>query len=437
MKYEVTNLQSEGHGIANLPTMLSIGLGQDQQFTLILQTLQQLRDVYGDTSDQVIQGNTSNIIFLKSTDDAMIQRLETMSGKTHKVFRESKSVTVDKARLFMRVEDKVTYTYTTKEMPVISYNDMAFISERNSILFRAGDSPVWNRNETILPMSWRLFQNTIKQPGKNYTLQTIPTLSSAMDFDVRKNQPDFYKMWEKRRIQARYAAQVQEQYKKAYGYSDMDIAQMDPNLYADEIMDLINQMIREQTAEDNQVDIAAVDEDMELLNQIYASDPSLWEDNDEIEAEAAAAKITYDDANKKRYAGGRLSRADFKALGMSTLNHGFDREIIEAFRDCRAALLRDVNFQNKDDGNLYGMDGTLYIAKVQATEQLNALNKAAKDKDTRVFAEAEVTEEDLNVFQGFQVTDAFINFLIRQESWNFADRRFEEAMSRIMGRDER
>ena len=41
---ELGNLQSEGHGIASFQTMLSIGLGQDQQFTLILQTLQQLRD---------------------------------------------------------------------------------------------------------------------------------------------------------------------------------------------------------------------------------------------------------------------------------------------------------------------------------------------------------------------------------------------------------
>lgn len=44
---ELGNLQSEGHGISGFETMLSIGLGQEQQFTLILQTLQQLRDVYG------------------------------------------------------------------------------------------------------------------------------------------------------------------------------------------------------------------------------------------------------------------------------------------------------------------------------------------------------------------------------------------------------
>lgn len=59
---ELGNLQSEGHGISGFETMLSIGLGQDQQFTLILQTLQQLRAVYGEQIDKIVQGNTSNIV---------------------------------------------------------------------------------------------------------------------------------------------------------------------------------------------------------------------------------------------------------------------------------------------------------------------------------------------------------------------------------------
>ena len=188
---ELGNLQSEGHGISGFETMLSIGLGQEQQFTLILQTLQQLRDVYGESVDKIVQGNTSNIVFLKSTDDAMLETLEKMSGKTHKSFTDSKTITRDMQKLMMQNEGKASYTMTTREVPVISYNDMAFISERNSIIFRAGDSPVWNRNETILPMSWRLFKNTITQPGKDYSLQTIPTLSSALEFGIRQNQPGF------------------------------------------------------------------------------------------------------------------------------------------------------------------------------------------------------------------------------------------------------
>ena len=54
---ELGNLQSEGHGISNFETMLSIGLGQSQQFTLILQTLSQLTAVYGDSVDSIVQGN--------------------------------------------------------------------------------------------------------------------------------------------------------------------------------------------------------------------------------------------------------------------------------------------------------------------------------------------------------------------------------------------
>ena len=138
-----------------------------------------------------------------------------------------------------QVEGKTSYTMTTKEEPVISYNDMAFISERNSIVFRAGDSPIWNRNETILPMSWRLFKDTIQQPGKTYSLQTIPTLSTAMDFDVRKNQPNFTKMLEKRMMQAQVAEDAAKSYQEAYEYDDDDIARLDPDNYSDEIMDLI------------------------------------------------------------------------------------------------------------------------------------------------------------------------------------------------------
>lgn len=180
---ELGNLQSEGHGIANFQTMLSIGLGQEQQFTLILQTLQQLKDVYGDSVDKIVQGNTNNIVYLKSNDDAMLDTLVKMSGIRHTTYSDSKTVTIDKERVFFQNEGKVSVQYQTKEEPVISFNDYAFIAPRNSIVIRAGDSPIWNRNQAILPMSWRLFKNTIIHPGHSYSLQTIPTLSSAIDFD--------------------------------------------------------------------------------------------------------------------------------------------------------------------------------------------------------------------------------------------------------------
>ena len=89
-----TNLQSEGHGISGFATMLSIGLGQEQQFTLILQTLQQLRDVYGDSVDKVVQGNaqpldsliaTPNVGFISMGDVKIGDEVLTPKGTVSKV----------------------------------------------------------------------------------------------------------------------------------------------------------------------------------------------------------------------------------------------------------------------------------------------------------------------------------------------------------------
>ena len=225
-----------------------------------------------DSVDKIVQGNTSNIVFLKSTDDSMLDTLEKMSGKTHRVFKDSKTVTRDMEKIWLQNEGKASYTMTTREMPVISYNDMAFISERNSIVFRAGDSPVWNRNETILPMSWRLFKNTIVDPGHDYSLQTIPTLSSALDFDVRSNQPDFEAMLYKRMHQAWASEKAQTWYAKAYGYTNedgdinaYDIERLDPDAWSDEVMEIINQYMADQKAQETEYDDSFVAEEWEEI----------------------------------------------------------------------------------------------------------------------------------------------------------------------------
>ena len=62
----------------------------------------------------------------------MIDTMVKMSGTTHKVYQDSKTVTRDMAKLVMPTEGKVSYTQTAREVPVISYNDFAFISPSNS-----------------------------------------------------------------------------------------------------------------------------------------------------------------------------------------------------------------------------------------------------------------------------------------------------------------
>lgn len=369
-------------------------------------------------------GNKS-IVFLKSTDDAMLDTLQKMSGTTHKVFDDQESITTDTERLFWRKNGSKTTTYSVKEVPVISYNDMAFIPMCNSIVFRAGDSPIWNRNQTCLPMSWRLFDNTITKPGKKYSLQTIPTLSSAMDFDVRQNQPNFIKMWEKRRDQAVVVPKVVEKYAKAYGYDDDAISRLDQDTYSDEIMEIVN----EELAKKAQADAAS-----KSAAAAQAVNKEVYSENKEFAQVAEQSAQQDAEWSKPRYANGLLSRKSLQPFfdTPTNLNHGLDDAIVEAFGLCRAAFAHDTdNFVFKSDGSLLGRDGTPYLVRTISQADVDAMQKAAEERDKRVFTES--ARAISSEFRGYDVTDAFYRFLISQESWkNFASGRFELAMAKIV-----
>lgn len=401
---------------------------QEQQFTLILQTLQQLRDVYGDSVDKIVQGNTSNIVFLKSTDDSMLDTLQKMSGTTHRAYTDSKTVTRDMEKIWMKNEGKISYTMTTREQPVISYNDMAFIGERNSIVFRAGDSPVWNRNETILPMSWRLFSNTIVQPGKSYSLQTIPTLSSAIDFDVRRNQPDFRKMLDKRMQQAIISPQMKETYKTAYGYDDYDIERLDPDVYADEIMDLINRNIRAQNLEAEE---DAYDDDAEYEQEFHPEWAEAVEDNPEQAKATAEQQAKYASHTARIYAGGMLSKDDLVSMG-DKINHAYDKDIILVYNEVKSYMWNDTGYFVNNNGTLCGVNGEIYIRRKNESDSLAELNNAAKDEDSNVFAGSDIDEKDLSTLGSYEVTDDFYRFLVSLDSWKFAKGRFEQEMAKRM-----
>lgn len=404
---ELGNLQSDKHGINGFQTMLSIGLGQEQQFTLILQTLQQLKDVYGDSVDKIVQGNTSNIIFLKSTDDTMIETLSKMSGKTHVVRKNSKTVTRNLSKLMMNNEGKISYTLSNQEEAVITYNDLAFISERNSVVFRAGNSPIWNRNQTILPMSWRLLGNTISQPGHEYTFSTIPTLSSAKDFDVRKNQPDFSKMLAHRMKQALFVDEVEKAYRKAYNRNDYDIQKLDPNDYSDEIMTMISVAIdghksaaedpNSATNVDNMVNTAQENKEQQVANQEAMQ-----------KRQAASQKI---------FAQGHIAPSDLVKNGV-VQSHQYDTTFTSIYSNYTGDFKRDkIHFVVTSDGSLMSADGqTYYIqaqARSQAAEEAAALEKASQDKKSKTYSD----EDHVSVPRSYTVTDDFYKYLASLDSW--------------------
>lgn len=428
---EVGNLQSEGHGISGLETKLSIGLGQEQQFTLILQTLQQIRDVYGESADKIIQGNVSNIVFLKSTDDTMLKTLETMSGTTHRSSTESKQISRDVDKMFgSTVDARVSYTTSTKEEPLIKYNDLNLLPERNSIVFSAGKPPVWNRNATILPMSYRLNRDNIVHPGRKYTLQTIPTMSSALEFDVGQNQPDFAAMLEKRIKQAIYAEDARQTYAGAYGYSDMDVARLDPDIYADDVMRLIDNLVNIAEGRDAQV-YPELDGDEASVMHVFSDDSII--ENTLIEEAIAAAQIDDNAYTARIFAEGTVSREMLVRKTGEVKGAMLDREIIEAYASCEANMHGDRDtFTTGSAGELCSLDGgTVYIRRVSSAEYAAVaaqLNAAAGDPDSRIFADGDIDGSDLAPM--YEVTPAFYAFLAEQDEWrSFADGEFDRFMS--------
>jgi hypothetical protein len=374
----------------------------------------------------------------------MIETLSKMSGTRHRTYTDSKTITKDMQAILKMTqnEGKASYTMTTKEEPVISYNDMAFISERNSIVFRAGDSPIWNRNETILPMSWRLFKTTITQPGKDYTLQTIPTLSTAMDFDVRKNQPNFSKMLEKRMSQAYIAGEAMKNYQEAYGYSDYEMSQLDMDNLSDEIMDLIYSELNPDEVKNvinNNVEGKkddTTDEELEEMfdymfsnqdtkNSNFTVEQDIYnefdtiEDNPDQAAATANAAAKVKDAETLRYAGKMISRD--MIISKMGVNHGLDEAIVRVYKDIRGRMEKDTEYFTVVNGNLCGID------------HIETINEAAKDEHSRVFAKNDMSNADAKAIGSFVVTDAFLRFLITfPKAWPFADGEFESRMKREM-----
>lgn len=419
--------------------------------------------------DKIVQGNTNNIIFLKSTDDSMLETLQKMSGTTHKVYKDVKTFTRDNEQLFNKAEGKISYTMTAKEVPVVSYNDMAFIGERNSIVFRAGDPPCWNRNETILPMSWRLFQNTIKIPGRKFTLQTVPTLSNSLDFDVRKNTPDFMKMLAERLDQARESPGAMKAYQLAHGYSDYDVAQLDPDVYSDDVMEVIDQVLYQAeqsaaesaSADDLEEAMAALaneedgQEDPEqffgqkMLDQreqaLEQKSRELWskaKTDENVMAEAAKHKAELDDWQLRRYAQGRLSRDELlpkvhSDTGMCSMS--IKNILVKAWMECKSRWNADrdgvrigVGANGRDV--FYGPGDTVFVEwRGGLSEDARLMNEALEDEYSSVYGEERIREGDLSVENQMHMRDDCVRWLASLDSWrDLAEGEFDRAVARYM-----
>jgi hypothetical protein len=434
---ELGNLQSDGHGINDLETLLSIGLSADQRFHLILQTMQQLEAVYGADKNEIIYGNSNNLVFLKSNDVTMIDKLVSIAGKKHVERVNSLTVSENLQARVQKMDGRVSKTKTVLEEDVLPRNAFLYIKRFEAIVMRAGEHPIYNYGRSAFPPVFAIQEDAIQEPGVEYSLQTIPTMSSVLEFDPEKNQPNFYAMLEKRLEQARLVESMEKKYRAAYGYSQHDIDIMDPDVYAREIMDAVNDELHERELS------YQMEHDLEMEALMAGDLSGMYRDmamdrektvhvNQEYEEQASKAVAQLvPDYRKAIYAGGTVSRQLLvsehgKAVPSGT---GMDSTIIEAVLKTKAQFMSDSKFRWDDEKQtLSNSAGLRYLTYDLSIKELE---DASRDANSSVLMEP----TGGFALEGYRVEPEFYEYLAKLDSWeSIANGAFDKAVRDIMNR---
>lgn len=279
---EAGNLQYEGTGIDSLPTKLSIGLAQGQEYTMIFQTLQQITDIYGQTADRIISSNTGLSIFLLSNDTEMLENLSKESGTHHVSRKKSKTLHKDVGTMADHIEKNVDYTMSTEEEPLLSVNRLLKMTNGEALMLtttkrtnndgtNVRQQPVFNTQDTSLPMSWSLHKYGYGQ--RSYSMLTVPTLNSTVGLSDKI--PSFEEMIYKRAAQAALAPVIINKYKLDNNLSDIEYDMQDPLVVGHALMRKINETLEKIHAltdeETEELKLQAFNQDVRKMNQDYAN----------------------------------------------------------------------------------------------------------------------------------------------------------------------
>lgn len=268
---EFGNIKSEGQGVPDLDTKLDSGLGFEQQFTLILQSLSQLTTLYDNAVKETLIANSANFFFMKSKDKTMIHQLMDMNGKIHVPVKSS--VTIQKqapgaSNFFGNPKEKQPHqgpsvSISRNEQPLLDENAYLQLNHKvtdgNAIVSR-GDSTILSIRNTMMPVSFVLLANNL---GKHGSIDTgapasLPTMSDTNNFNALQNIPDFDEMIASAMEEAKLAPKVIEQYKKVEHKTDRDIQVMDPDVFADIIMSGIRLNLRSKETNTEKTDLDRV-----------------------------------------------------------------------------------------------------------------------------------------------------------------------------------
>jgi len=444
---EAGNLSYQGSGIDSLQTKLSIGLGQEQQMTLVFQTLQQITDIYGDTADRIISSNTGLSAFLLSNDLDMLETMSEQAGKRHVGRRNNKTVTKNVGTLTNHIEDAVSYSTTTEEEPLFSVNRLLRMTNGESLMLsttkrknndgsNARQQPVFNTKDTSLPMAFSLHKYGYGQ--RSHSMLTVPATNSTVSHE--EQVPPFESIIYKRAAQAAIAPGVIDRYKEEHNLTDIEYDLLDSKEVGPEIMGRINHMLdllnelspeakddlRQEVAQDEGSDETLRDE----IENISGDRNYTREDLDRAVHEDSGVRFKHgkdgqpviqdmtDDSDVKEE--NKRTEAEARELDEKTLGNGrFSKRDMGA-GPMRTAMTQALDILNRDYLSSYP-DWELDISADPVTLKRNGQVMATKKK---VQQNQSVEMPDGNIADSRQVKStswelepSFINLLLETKDW--------------------
>lgn len=306
---EFGNMQSDGTGVPALDAKLTSGLAQGQQFTMILQSMEQLKTIYGDSVAQILQANVGTFFFLKSKDTGLINLLIGMNGKKIVIDQNSQSYQKPVGGFHLRDQfvgkkgvdnrPQVNETYTKQERDLLDVNAYLHlnddVTDGNAIVSR-GSATVVSKGPTILPMSSTLYgkDDGIHHTGgygKGMVNRALPVMADAGSTNPLNNIPDFEKMVSQRITEAKWAPKVKERFMKVEGLSNHEMKHIDRDVLAERLMAGIHLNMRLEDDKEQNKALEAIQKGFnKALTEVL---------NDTYETKTAQEQTKLDDASTK------------------------------------------------------------------------------------------------------------------------------------------
>lgn len=386
---EIGNMQFDGHGIPDFQTKLSIGLGQGQEYTMIVQTLQQFRDVYGDSVDKIVQSNTAVFMYLISNDTDMLDMLSKQAGTTHKARPTQKTYSENKTDFINSMEDNVQTNISIEEEPLFPINDLLSFTKGESMVLSArhdtdnsGEkvrpNPIHNTKGSMIPMAYALHKNGHNNPKFKKALQNVEVATSSTDRDVYQDIPDFDEMYKKREKQAMLTPTAREKYKELNNFNDSDLLKRDVDDVSRNIMRIINSKLDKDNDESINDDNLS-EQEITIRDEMHAQDIDISESNFVPDSEKKFDK----DVNQGQQTGMDIQAMENTPLfvdGSFSLNDIKEREYIKE-KLGKALYANRMRLKNIENG-LYQYINENTVSKIIEVQSGNAIATYNKDEST-------------------------------------------------------